>query len=113
MAEYTEVIKQFTRMCKSTTGFKCSRGECPVMGHAFGCENIGQCRKIAFERPDVFEEKVMAWAAENPEPVYPTWYRWLIMMGAIGSVEDLFSDLQLEIPADKAQELGIEPEEAR
>lgn len=106
MAEFSEVIKQFKRMCKSVTPMKCTRGECQM-----GCENIGQCRKVAFERPAKFEEQVMSWAAEHPEPVYPSWYRWLIMMGAIGSVEDLFSDLQREIPADIAQKLGLEPKE--
>lgn len=120
MAEYTEVIKQFKRMCESTTGFKCSRGECPVMGYAFGCENISQCRKIALEHPNEFEEKVMSWAAEHPEPVYPTWAEWLESMHVITvtPIEGCMIKKVLpafymfsQIPADIAQKLGIEPKE--
>ena len=105
MAEFSEVIKQFKRMCNN--GHCATATGCPMYPSC----NIGQCRRIAFERPSDFEQRVMSWAAENPEPQYPTWYRWLIMMNAIGSVEDLFSDLQREIPAVIAQQLGIEPEE--
>lgn len=119
MAEYAEVIKQFKRMCKSTTGFECSRGECPVMGYAFGCENIGQCRKIAFERPDAFEGRVMAWAAEHPEPVYPTWWKYMCMIGVIPNTlgDKTLGEVTIEnlmgtpIPADIAEKLGIEPKE--
>lgn len=114
MAEYNDVIKQFKRMCKSITPVKCTRGECPM-----GCENIGQCRKVAFERPAKFEEQVMSWAAEHPEPQYPTWWKYLCMIDVIPdtlgdktlgevTIERLMS---LTIPADLAHKLGIEPKE--
>lgn len=106
MAEFLEVHRQFDRMC----WYYQRKCECP-MGCPMNGVNISQCRKIAFELPEVTEKTVMSWAAEHPAPTYPSWYRWLIMMGAIGSVEDLFSDLQREIPADIAQKLGIEPKE--
>ena len=114
MAEYNEVIKQFKRMCKSVTPMKCTRGECPM-----GCENIGQCRKVAFERPAKFEEQVMTWAAENPEPVYPTWAEWLESKHVITVTQiDDYTKKVLPafymfspIPADIAQKLGIEPKE--
>ena len=86
------------------------------------CDNcpMGESRLCAFEISDIGDQElqeaetfITTWAAEHPEPVYPTWYRWLIMMGAIGSVGDLFFDLQREIPADIAQKLGIEPEEGK
>lgn len=127
MAEYTEVIKQFKRMCKSVTLMKCTRGECPI---AMGCENIGQCRKAAFERPLDFEKRVMDWAAEHPEPVYPTWEEWLQSIGVMESSTRLKELCQRQllidgipayavptvkvlkpIPADIAQKLGIEPKE--
>lgn len=115
MAEHSEVIKQFKRMCKSMTGIRCTRGECP-MGYAFGCENIGQCRKIAFERPDVFEEKVMAWAAENPEPVYPTIAKYLEQFGIIirrdGTMEADFFKANEPMSTDVAKLLGIDPKES-
>ena len=125
MAEYIEVIKQFKRLCKSINPAKCTRGECPM-----GCENIGQCRKVAFERPEKFEEQVMAWAAEHPEPVYPTWKEWLVKLGIVSFDVDFHSILDTRpttltntvkayineegskpIPADIAQKLGIEPKE--
>lgn len=111
MAEYKDVIKQFKRMCKSVSSAQCTRGECLM-----GCENIGQCRKVAFERPAEFEERVMAWAAEHPEPVYPTWYAWLANMCVVPielppDQAVMVTDIGLlkKIPADIAQKLGIEP----
>ena len=125
MAEFQEVVKQFKRMCKSVTPMKCTRGECPM-----GCENIGQCRKVAFGRPASFEEQVMAWAAEHPEPVYPTWLEWLEKMGIMADIHDRLNSYKqvmevceeplysiptakvfCPIPADIAQKLGIEPKE--
>ena len=99
MAEYTEVIKQFKRMCKSITPIECTRGECPM-----GLENIGQCRKVAFECPEKFEEQVMAWAAKHPEPKYPSWEEYLCSIGFCS-----YNSLSKPIPADIAQKLGIEP----
>ena len=105
MAEYNEVIKQFKRMCKSVTPMKCTRGECPM-----GCENIGQCRKVAFERPAKFEEQVMTWAVEHPEPVYPTWGQYFRRYYGLEYCKG--HEMLLEnIPADIAQKLGIEPKE--
>ena len=96
MAEYTEVIEQFKRMCEW--------GNCST---ATGCpmnlsHNIGQCRKIAFERPAHFAATVMQWAAEHPEPVYPTWWDWFAAGGL---------DPDDPIPADIAEKLGLEPKE--
>ena len=102
MAEFSEVIKQFKRLCMSINPVTCNRGECPM-----GCKNIGQCRKLAFERPFYFEKRVMDWAAENPEPQYPTWYEYLTDMYPVAW--NMIKDKP--IPADIAQKLGIEPEE--
>ena len=104
MAEFSEVIKQFKRMCKSISAAKCTRGECS-MGREFGCENISQCRKIAFEAYDEFELRVMKWAAEHPV-IYPTWDQWLATQGVRS-----YDDLDNHIPADIAEKLGIEPKE--
>lgn len=121
MTEYSEVIKQFKRMCKTISAAKCTRGECP-MGREFGCENIGQCRKIAFERYAEFEKLVMAWAAEHPEPVYETWGDWFVEQAMlIEGYQHATSDawmaarfrkiMHTPIPDDIAQKLGIEPKE--
>ena len=101
MAEFQELMKQFQRMCKredcrTTAG-------CPMYPSC----NISQCRRIAFERPVEFEQRVMQWAAEHPEPQYPTWYEYLTDMypAAWNIIKDK------HIPADIAEKLGIEPEE--
>lgn len=62
------------------------------------------------------EKNVTAWAAEHPEPVYPTWEEWLITQGVIkenpnGGVGYPMPKLLEPIPADIAQKLGIEPKE--
>ena len=62
------------------------------------------------------EKEVMAWAAEHPAPVYPTWGEWLMSIGVINGVHphgaiDALGNLKQPIPADIAQKLGIEPKE--
>lgn len=102
MTEFSDVIKQFKRMCNF--------GNCST---ATGCpmnpsHNIGQCRKIAFERPAHFAATVMRWAAEHPEPVYPTWHEWLSKQGIL-SAGGLWEKAFKPIPADIAEKLGLEP----
>ena len=110
MAEFQEVMRQFDRMC----WYYQRKRECP-MGCPMNGVNISQCRKITFEEPDVTEKTVMSWAAEHPEPVYPTWWSWLINEGVIekgSTYAGAFDQLKTKsIPADIAQKLGIEPKE--
>lgn len=63
-----------------------------------------------------FEELVMAWVAEHPEPVYPTWGEWLMSIGVINGVHphgatDALGNLKKPIPADIAERLGIKPKD--
>lgn len=115
MADFVQTMKDWRRMCKTFTtddDESCCEG-CPIMALAIdehGCDAIFSEWADKADWEEV-EDVIETWAAEHPEPVYPSWYRWLIMMGAIGSVEDLFSDLQREIPADIAQKLGLQPKE--
>jgi hypothetical protein len=85
---------------------------------------------------DAIEREVMAWAAENPEPEFPTWGEWLESEGIcfsrltnyehIGSfsIPQVFEyqidgktafmcgdKVNTPIPADMAQKLGIKPKE--
>lgn len=74
MAEFTEVMRQVHRMCEfyELVGCKeecklqsdsgCVMSRIPCMG---GCDNIKEIERI-----------VMQWAAEHPEPKYPTWEEW-------------------------------------
>lgn len=103
MAEWMEVMNQFDRMCL----YHQRKHECP-MGCPMSGVNISQCRKIAFECPDSVERTVMSWAAEHPEPVYPTWGEYLHTLHN----EPSSRELSKPIPADIAEKLGIEPKEA-
>jgi hypothetical protein len=91
---------------------------CPMNG-----VNISQCRKIAFELPEVTEKTVMSWAAEHPV-VYPMWCEWLAEKGVVdvarmpvdysgGIVTEIkpSGKMYAHIPADIAEKLGIEPKE--
>lgn len=64
------------------------------------------------------EEALLSWAAEHPEPVYPTWGEYLASIGVMKpaqpdkAYEVWFTQLySTNIPADIAQKLGIEPKE--
>lgn len=100
---YRDVIKQFKRMCWYYSHDK-MQISCPMCMSYPNC-NIGQCRKIAFEKPEHFVATVMRWAAEHPEPVYPTLAEWL---RSIGLANHRMID---PIPADIAEKLGIQPKE--
>ena len=65
------------------------------------------------------EKEVAKWAAEHQEPVYPTWWKYLCI---IGIIPDTLGDktlgevtverlMHINIPADIAEKLGIEPKE--
>lgn len=116
MAEYGVVMKEFKRMCKWEGEWNCStKTGCPMYPSC----NIGQCRRIAFERPAEFEGRVLRWAAEHPEPVYPTWvdYVTIKMLEDITNRNDTTPQTlgtwmnKTHIPADIAQKLGLKPKE--
>lgn len=68
MAEFHEVVKEFNRMDRT---FRRDCKDCPMPG-----QNIGQCRKLLLENPETYGPIVMHWAADHPEPKYPTWEEW-------------------------------------
>ena len=111
--DFVQVMKDWRRMCEN-----CDRNEkigCVVNGSV--CAGF---RKMIDEIDlEVVEAKVTAWAAEHPEPVYPTWWKYMCMIGVIPNnlgdktlgevtVERL---MHISIPADIAEKLGIEPKE--
>ena len=112
MAEFIEVARAKRKMCKVYAG-EC--GECKLQGN---CSLLNVC---AYSDDDVkkFENEVMSWAAEHPEPLYPTWGEWLNTMGLVyytkvDGVKIYFTrDIEIAepIPVDIAQKLGIEPKE--
>lgn len=69
MAEFTEVMRQAKRMhdMYSRGGYPCA--DCPL-----DCSD-GRCM-LDFNdkfKPEEVECYIMDWAAEHPEPVYPSW----------------------------------------
>ena len=113
MAEFQEVMEWFNRMCWY---YHCNR-ECPMACPMNGV-NIPQCRKIAFEEPKETEKTIIAWAAEHPDPVYPTWRDWIetqyfqTRKSVDGGHEPLNTWMNnTHIPADIAEKLGLHPKE--
>ena len=110
MAEFVYVLQQFNRMCKANAG--CFN--CPLHGH-YGVSD--RCSIGAFVNDsERIEREVMEWAAEHPEPVYPTWGEWLNEQAVVIKIIDngalIFepdAKMRQPIPADIAQKLGIEP----
>ena len=112
MAEYAWVMKQWQRMFGSMQGGIAKCDNCPLLKVI--------CQYKPDEKADFDEaEKIITdWAAENPEPIYPSWYGWLSSMGIVPIIlpleqAALVTDIGLlkEIPAVTAQKLGIEPKE--
>lgn len=123
MAEFQEVMRQYDRMCEATP--RCDEVECSdcvLFDQDFG--KNGSCLpEILLEDPKLFEHRIMAWAAEHPEPVYPTWKEWLeeqCVVVHFDSVNEKGKKVKWEltnksncpVPADIAKKLGIEPKEA-
>lgn len=67
MAEFQEVMRQAKRMCEAN----CE--ECPL-SHTVG--NICPIAVTGNDEIAEIENIVMNWAAEHPEPRYPSWNRW-------------------------------------
>ena len=114
VAEFVQIMKDWRRMCKAytTDDESCCNG-CPALDfQESGCGAI-------FEMEDStdwqrYADTIMSWAAEHPEPVYPTWAEWLKIQGIIGidnSRPYVSQRAYDNIPADIAQKLGIEPKE--
>lgn len=102
MAEFSEVMRQFDRMCNAHAG--CI--DCPLAVAG----DIACSIHDFIDNPGRIESNVMKWAAEHPEPVYPTWVDWFREMGVVAHTQEYFHDWLLEpIPADIAKKLGIEP----
>ena len=125
MAQFSEVMQQAKRMCEAFRDGHCSK--CPI-GYADALE----CGIMATSEMDCeeVERRVMQWAAEHPEPVYPTWREWqkitfpdagrYIMPCEFESKnrfkckeKTCYQCISEPIPADIAEKLGIKPKEAK
>ncbi len=121
MAEFTETMKQAKRLCEAFNDGHCS--DCPI-GNA-GALECGIAVTAEMDCEEV-ERRIMQWAKEHPEPVYPTWSEWQNSMfqdadGDMSPCEfgsgDRFNCAkktcaecrEQQIPADIAEKLGIKP----
>ena len=107
MAEFTEVCKQWRRMCdsfgdKACQSYRPCAEQCPVGANPV----CGELREATPDDIQKFEWAVMAWAAEHPEPKYPSWEEYLCSIGFCS-----YNSLSEPIPADIAQKLGLKPKE--
>ncbi len=110
MAKFQEVCKHLKRMCERY-GDDCIK--CPLGDKDYCSLSAGDRTAETYKKA---EEIIMTWAAEHPEPVYPTWGEWLMSIGVISGLFpkgaiDALGNLKQPIPADIAQKLGIEPME--
>lgn len=120
MSDFVQTMKDWKRMCETMAN--CD--DCPMYGI-----------KCWAAQPDELEEDfngrenvIVKWAAENPEPVYPTWEEWLQSVGVMESSEGLLRRIKCQLlidgipahavptskvlqpmDADIAQKLGIKP----
>ena len=124
MAEFIEAMEQAKRMCEAFSDGHCS--ECPT-----GDADVLECGITVTSGMycEEVERRVMQWAAEHPEPVYPTWIEWQNSMFpdaeiditpcTFGSRDRLNCFLEKtcstckeqQIPADIAEKLGIKQKE--
>ena len=123
MSEFTDVMRQARRMCKTQEDCE----SCPIWDTAdFSCK----IDTAYYSDDSVIENIVMQWAKKHPETVYPTWREWQnstfkdahkhITPCAFGSRDRFKCEgktciecMEQQIPADIAEKLGIKPKEAK
>lgn len=126
MAQFTEVMKQAQRLCAAHNSM-CSMRNCPLDGGEACRLNVD----LDGEDYSDVERVIMDWAAEHPEPVYPSWgegWKRLFPEADIRRTfcPEFFGDkykcdwchddndsceecLERPIPAEVAEKLGIKP----
>jgi len=122
MPDFVQTMKDWRRMCKAQDDGS-NRDVCATC--PFGM--LGEiCFSIYEDDMDYekLESVVTKWAAEHPEPVYPTWGEWFVEHGdlvdgwqnatnAAWMANTALGVFMKPIPADIAQKLGIEPKEKK
>ena len=123
MADFVQTMKDWRRMCKTFTtddDESCCEG-CPIMAleiDEHGCDAIFSEWADKADWEEV-EDVIETWAAEHPEPKYPTWWKYMCMIGVIpdelgdktlGEMT-VYSLMNTHIQSDIAEKLGIEPKE--
>lgn len=131
MSDFVKTMRNWRRMCNAFVkqyNNDCCK-YCPL-DHLKSCGTIWEIENGTYGD---LEEAVEAWAAEHPEPVYPTWAEWLEEMGltrrsviaaratnafepdpmpgipGIPFITVLSLKASNPIPADIAEKLGLKP----
>lgn len=129
MTEFTEVIKQRNRICEHYTKSgtqPCQGVFCPLHGKEWVCDFTWYNKDVSL---DELDNRVMSWAKEHPEPVYPTWEEWQNSMfpnanvrilpcwfvpknpAACNTLANCSECRGRPIPAEIAEKLGIKSKE--
>ena len=117
MADFIQTMKDWKRMCNAMERERPHDACCGCPLEGYGCPAIHEDNNSHMDFADV-EKIVTAWAAEHPEPVYPTWVEYLVGIGVIPheirlETADALMDTHMlkPISADIAEKLEIEPKE--
>lgn len=127
MAEFTEVCKQALRMLNADRARECLILCILPDGNVY-IDGSPRSRTIQAAKAEEVEKYIMKWAAEHPEPVYPTWKEWQetnfpdadsymcpIPFGAMTQEEcgdmNCTDCMNRRIPKYIAKKLGIKPTE--
>ena len=116
IVEFVEVMKQWRRMCKAQDDTICGAcSSCPMGDDGKSCTAVYEDEFEAVDFAHI-EQTVTEWAAEHPEPKYPTWLEFVKCKKSEGRIEETDNDFvkwmaETPIPADIAEKLGIEPKE--
>lgn len=110
MAEFSEIMHDWERMCRSY-GNSCA--DCPLERRG-----IARCTIYDFGNSEAdwsaIPRIVNDWAEEHPEPEFPTWYDYLCNIGVLNgcgtSAEVLAALTELHIAPAIAERLGLSPE---
>ena len=115
MKEYnfSDVMRQWRRMCKAFwDDTYCV--DCPIEDMSeCGCDAIYSDEFAGVVDWNELARRVMQWAEENPEPVYPSFLEWLHemypQMEGKSDFDTMLFLFKTRIPFDIAQKLGIKP----
>lgn len=115
MSDFVQTVKDWKRMCGTFN----SCDACPLDAEDDWASVLCSEGGIMSARPEIVEKVIAKWAAEHPEPVYPTWEMYLAERMTADmrdgkthnpqSVEEYMR--RTRIPADIAEKLGIQPKE--
>lgn len=117
MSDFVQTMKDWKRMCSAMEKLHPNDSCAGCRLEGYGCPAIYEDNSH-MDYSDV-EKNVTAWAAEHPEPEYPTWWKYMCMIGVIpdelgdktlGEMT-VYSLMNTHIQSDIAEKLGLQPKE--